>query len=109
MIYSYYDDKDLKTYWVDEEEANYPLMVIQNIDGPKLVLILKKNGDRVRWSLRSKKVLWKKLIDCDAIAKKFNGGGHKPAAWFSIPVAGKFEDQVKKVVGQIQGILSAKF
>ena len=109
MIYSYYDDKDLKTYWVDEEEANYPLIVIQNIDGPKLVLILKKNGDRVRWSLRSKKVLWKKLIDCDAIAKKFNGGGHKPAAWFSIPVAGKFEDQVKKVVGQIQGILSAKF
>jgi nanoRNase/pAp phosphatase (c-di-AMP/oligoRNAs hydrolase) len=75
-------------------------MVIQNIDGPKLVLILKKIADKMMWSLRSRNVQWK-LIDCNSIAKHFGGGGHKPAAWFSIPVAGKFEDQVKKVVNQI--------
>lgn len=101
MIYSYYDDKDLKHYWVDEEEANYPLMVIQNIDGPRLVLILKKIGSRVRGSLRSKKVLWKKLIDCDAIAKQFGGGGHRPAAGFAISASGAFDAQVKKIVKQI--------
>jgi len=48
LLYSYYDDKELKKYGVDHEEASYPLMVIQNIDGPKLVLILKKIGNQVR-------------------------------------------------------------
>jgi hypothetical protein len=46
-LYSYYDDKELKQYGIDQEEASYPLMVIQNIDGPKLVLILKKIADKM--------------------------------------------------------------
>lgn len=100
LLYSYYDDKELKKYDVDQEEASYPLMIIQNIDGPKLVLILKKIWDKMNWSLRSKNV-WGKVIDCDVIAKHFCGGWHKPAAWFSIPATWDSKKQIVVIVRQI--------
>ena len=104
ILYSYYDDKELERYEVDLEEANYPLTVIQNIDGPKLVLIIKKLANKVSGSLRSKEVKWK-LINCDTLARIFGGGGHIPAAWFTIAASGVFSHQVKKIVNTIEKLI----
>jgi nanoRNase/pAp phosphatase (c-di-AMP/oligoRNAs hydrolase) len=41
------------------------------------------------------------VVDCNLIAKYFGGGGHKPAAGFSLPMAGKLEDQMEKIVKEI--------
>lgn len=101
LIYSYYADKDLKNYSLDQEEASYALNVIQNVDGSSVVLLLRKIDHQLRASLRSKKVQWGKLVDCNAIAKVFGGGGHKPAAWFKLPLQGAFLQQVKNITDKI--------
>lgn len=48
ILYTYYDEDELDTYAIDQEEAAYGLHIIQNIDGPKIVLLIRKIGDLVR-------------------------------------------------------------
>ncbi|MCX6824046.1 MAG: bifunctional oligoribonuclease/PAP phosphatase NrnA [candidate division SR1 bacterium] len=92
LLYTYYDENELEEYNIDTEEAAYALHIIQNIDGPEIVLFIRKIGDIVKGSLRTKK------IDCNRIANGLGGGGHKLAAGFSLPVKGKFEQQIKEIV-----------
>lgn len=73
LLYTYYDEEELKKYDIDQEEAAYGLHIIQNIDGPEIVLLIRKIGDIIRGSLRAKKREGenrnKGRIDCNAIAK----------------------------------------
>lgn len=72
ILYTYYDEDELEKYDIDQEEAAYGLHIIQNIDGPKIVLLLRKIGDVVRGSIRAKQIvaeLRSKQIDCNKIAK----------------------------------------
>jgi len=54
LLYTYYDEMELERYDIDEGEAAYGLYIIQNIDGPKIVLLIKKSKDVVRGSLRAR-------------------------------------------------------
>lgn len=107
VLFSYYEEADLKKYKIDEEEAGYGLVVIQNIQGPSLALMLKKFPSIIRWSLRSKDtIVGKKPINCNTIAKQFGGGGHPGAAWFQVPVQWDFAQQMKIIVRQINRSLT---
>lgn len=105
LLYTYYDEDELKKYDIDQEEAAYGLHIIQNIDGPEIVLLIRKIGDVIRGSLRGKKlegeIRGKGKIDCNKIAKWLWGWGHRLAAGFSVPVKGKFEQQIKDIVKYI--------
>jgi len=92
LLYTYYNENELEEYNIDTEEAAYALHIIQNIDGPEIVLFIRKIGDMVKWSLRAKK------IDCNRIANALWWGWHKLAAGFGIPAKGKFEEQIKDIV-----------
>lgn len=96
LLYTYYDEKELDEYGIDQEEASYGLHIIQNIDGPEIVLLIRKIGDQIRWSLRSKKTT--QQIDCNKLAKTLWWGGHKGAAWFSVIATQKIEQQIESIV-----------
>ncbi len=104
LLYTYYDEEELETYQIDQEEAAYGLHIIQNIDGPKVVLLIRKIGDMIRWSIRAKEIVWElrsKSIDCNKIAKSLWGGGHKLAAGFALPAKGNFQHQIDEIVYHI--------
>lgn len=101
LIYTYYDEKELEKYKIDAEEAAYALHIIQNIDGPKIILLIRKINDMIKWSLRAKKIAGKIKIDCNVIANSLWWWGHQLAAGFSIPAKGKFEQQIQSIVQQI--------
>lgn len=105
LLYTYYDDEEMKEYNIDQEEASYGLHVIQNIDGPKVVVLLRKIGEVIRGSLRAKKIESKssndERIDCNAIAKKMWWGWHVGAAGFSVAAKWSFEHQIKEIVEYI--------
>lgn len=98
ILYTYYDEEELKQYNIDQEEAAYALHIIQNIDGPKIVLLISKRDKIIKWSLRSK------TTDCNKIAKILWGGGHKLASGFTLPAKGKFTQQIQEIVQKIYEI-----
>ncbi|MEI6117860.1 MAG: hypothetical protein WCP92_00995 [bacterium] len=48
LLYTYYNENELEEYNIDTEEAAYALHIIQNIDGPEIVLFIRKIGDMVK-------------------------------------------------------------
>ena len=48
LLYTYYDEDELEKYDIDQEEAAYGLHIIQNIDGPQIVLLIRKIGNVIR-------------------------------------------------------------
>lgn len=111
LLYTYYDEEELKQYDVDQEEAAYGLHVIQNIDGPQIVLLIRKIGNMVRGSIRAKEMVWElrsRSIDCNKIAQALWWGGHKLAAGFGVPVQWTFEDQIEKIVKYINKMITKK-
>ena len=42
ILYSYYDEKELEKYHIDDEQAGYGISIIQNIEGPRLCVLAKK-------------------------------------------------------------------
>lgn len=108
LLYTYYDEDELKKYNIDQEEAAYGLHIIQNIDGPQMVLLVRKIGNTIKWSLRAKSMEWesrnKGKIDCNKIAKALWWGGHRLAAWFAVPLNGDFEQQIPTIVHYINKI-----
>lgn len=101
LLYIYYDEKELEKYKIDTEEAAYALHIIQNIDGPKIILFIRKVGDMIKWSLRAKKITGKIKIDCNKIAKSLWWGGHKLASGFSMPIKGDFQKQITTIIKKI--------
>ncbi|MEI6773815.1 MAG: hypothetical protein WCL18_03185 [bacterium] len=48
LLYTYYDESELEKYNIDTEEAAYGLHIIQNIDGPEMVLLARKIGHTIK-------------------------------------------------------------
>ena len=109
LLYTYYDEDELKKYTIDLEEASYGLHIIQNIEWPQIVLLISKRGDVIKWSLRAKTIQGelrsKGGIDCNKIAKSLWWGWHKLAAGFSVPAKGKIEQQIKEIVKHINKMI----
>ncbi len=108
LLYTYYDEEELDIYHIDQEEAAYGLHIIQNIDGPQVVLLIRKIGDMIRGSLRAKEVvgeLRSRSIDCNKIAKTLGWWGHRLAAGFGVPAKGDFEHQTNEIVKYINDMI----
>lgn len=97
VLVSYYTDKELEKYKIDQEEAGYGLHILQDINWPKVILILRKVDNTIKWSLRSKET----SVNCTTLAKLFGGGWHPWAAGFSMPLTWNFLQQKEKIVTQI--------
>ncbi len=107
LLYTYYDENELEKYHIDQEEAAYGLHVIQNIDGPEIVVLIRKIGNMIKWSLRAKdtRKSTSTKIDCNKIAQHLWWGGHRLASGFSVPAKGRFEDQIQILVKEINTIV----
>ncbi len=112
LLYTYYDEDELKKYDIDQEEAAYGLHIIQNIDGPQMVLLIRKIGNIIRGSLRAKKLEGemrsKGKIDCNKIAKALWWWWHRLAAGFGVPAKGKFEQQIEEIVKYINTMVKTE-
>jgi len=105
LLYTYYDEEELTKYDIEPEEASYGLHIIQNIDGPQIVLLIRKVWEYIKWSLRAKNSKGKKKIDCNSIANALWWWWHKLAAGFFLPSKGDFEKQIEEIVKKITTML----
>ena len=96
LIYSFYEDTELEQFWIDHDEADYGLYIMQDIRNNQLVLLLKKVGIFLKGSLRGRGD-----IDCAALANFFGGWGHHNAAGFKIQGSGYLEKDIQDVLSQI--------
>ncbi|HKL43985.1 MAG TPA: bifunctional oligoribonuclease/PAP phosphatase NrnA [Candidatus Absconditabacterales bacterium] len=99
VLYTYYDIDELHKYDIDQEQAGYGLTIIQEIKGPKIIANIRKDGNKIKGSLRSKDT------NVEKIAKIFNGGGHMYAAGFSIPIEKDFKTTIKKTIDKINDLI----
>ncbi len=99
ILYTYYKTNELKEYMIDSEQASYGLTIIQEIDWPKVIMTLRKEWDKIKWSLRSKNT------DVEKIAKHFGGWWHTLAAWFSTKIDKNFDNTKTKIIKEINDLL----
>lgn len=104
ILYSYYDEKELEKYNIDDEQAGYGISIIQNIQGPRLCILAKKKWKKIRLSLRSKNI-GKGTVDCTEIAHHFEGGGHKYASGGSMQAQGTLKQDLQKAIKKIQKMI----
>ena len=65
--------------WVDElnatdDESDEALLMLQRIEGPEVIMLIKQRSQGVKISLRSR------AVNVASVAKKHGGGGHIHAA-----------------------------
>jgi len=112
LLYTYYDENELKEYAIDQEEAAYVLHIIQNINGQELVLLVRKKEDIIKGSLRTKsaegELRSQGKIDCNIIAQALWWWGHKFAAGFIQQATGNFEEQIDTIVKKINSMVDKK-
>ncbi|HPC34809.1 MAG TPA: bifunctional oligoribonuclease/PAP phosphatase NrnA, partial [Candidatus Absconditabacterales bacterium] len=101
ILYSYYDIDELKDYDIDNEQASYGLTILQEINGPKVIMTIRKEDHLVKVSLRSKDA------NVEEIAKSFGGGGHIHASGFAKRIEdGKdFYTTKNEVINKIKSLL----
>ena len=98
LIYSWYDEEELSD-GVDKEDADYIMELMRRVKEVDMYLLLKKQGEFIKWSLRTK------FDGADLIARKlFGWGWHSRAAWFkieynpSVPIQKQIEQIVNKIL-----------
>lgn len=101
LIYSFYEDTELEQFWIDHDEADYGLYIMQDIRNNHLIVLIKKVGIFIKSSLRGRGE-----VDCSKLANSFGGGGHHNAAWFKIQSSGYLEKDVQNIIDQISDYLS---
>jgi len=99
IIYSYYQDSELLKYKLDEEEAVYWQFIMQDIIWPDIVVLFKKMGNSIKWSLRSKKA------DVSKIAQKLWWWWHRHASGFKVDFKWNFNKQIKEIINKIKAEL----
>lgn len=101
LIYSFYEDTELEEFWIDHDEADYGLYIMQDIRNNQLVVLIKKVGLFIKASLRGRGE-----VDCAMLANFFGGWGHHNAAGFKIQGSGYLEKDVQNILDQISEFLS---
>lgn len=96
ILYTYYQEKELKKYDIDEEQAGWAMYTMQDIEWPKLIILIKEIKNEIKFSLR-----WRWKVDCNKIAKWFWWWWHKNAAGFSIQKTWSFLQTINKIVKKI--------
>lgn len=96
ILYSYYEDKEILEYKLDEEEAVYGQFIMQDIAGSDVMILFKKIWNYIKWSLRSK------ITDVSKIAQNLWGGWHRHASAFKVDFKWNFHKQIKEIIKKIK-------
>jgi nanoRNase/pAp phosphatase (c-di-AMP/oligoRNAs hydrolase) len=70
-----------------------------SIKESEIILLLKSDDWKIKWSLRSKG-----KYDCTKIANLFKWGWHKNASWFAIEIESDFETTKTEVIKKLINI-----
>lgn len=79
VAYTWVDDADFEETGARPEEAEHLPEAIRVVDTIEVALLLRQRGTEVRGNLRAKTT-----FDVGAVARKLGGGGHAPAAGFTV-------------------------
>ncbi|MFA6105815.1 MAG: bifunctional oligoribonuclease/PAP phosphatase NrnA [Patescibacteria group bacterium] len=93
LTHTYVTQADIKELGVSESEYEGISNFLNNLENTSITLLLSETADgKIKGSLRTTK----NDVDVSAIAKKFNGGGHKKAAGFTVD--GTLEEVLGKIL-----------
>lgn len=95
VAYTYVTDEDFETTGAKPEEAEHLPEVVRSVEGAEVAVLLRQKGTEVRGNLRSKG-----SFDVGAVARRFGGGGHAPAAGFTVE-----DSTVDAVIAEILPLL----
>lgn len=102
ILYTYYDVDELILNKLEKKPKIW-YDLLSKIDWPNALVIAKKDGEKIRFWMRSK---WTHNVQ--KIADHFGGWWHKYAAWFSIKLDEKenYKNKIIEIVKQIDNLMS---
>jgi len=101
ILSTYFTQDELPAHGIRIEQAKLIFdAVIKKIYGPHLYILLREQDWQIRWSIRTTTNTAQKA-DCAAIAKLFDGGGHKEAAGFSYNITKDFDTDKETILNTI--------
>ena len=100
IIYSWYSQSELESFWLHPDSADYALYLIWDIKEQELVILWKEKEDHIKFSLRAK---WK--YNCRDIAIQFWWWWHANAAWCSIEKSWNLESDILNFVNSVKMLL----
>jgi phosphoesterase RecJ-like protein len=79
VAYSWVTEDDFRELGVSRDETEGLPTILRSVKGTEVAILLREEGGRIRVNLRAK-------ADCDVgeFARRFDGGGHKAAAGFTL-------------------------
>ena len=93
LVYTYLKQDDFKSLNLNESDAEGISDFMNNIDGAKILLVLKETSDgKIKGSFRTTV----DGVDVSAMAKQLGGGGHKKAAGFTAD--GTIEGVIERIL-----------
>ena len=98
---SYITREDMKNTHATKADCDTLINVLRSIDGVRVACILKEMKDDIRGSLRSKD-----NTDVASLAARFNGGGHKAAAGFTMH--GKLDAAINEMIANISELIEGE-
>jgi phosphoesterase RecJ-like protein len=82
VVYSWVTEDDFKELGVSRDETEGLPTILRSVEGADIAILLREEAGRVRVNLRAK-------ASCDVgeFARRFDGGGHKAAAGFTLKMS----------------------
>lgn len=80
VLFSYIHKSGIDSYQASYEDVSWVIDYLNMVEGIRYSTLLTQKWDYIKGSLRT----LRDDVDLTQIAKKYNGGGHKKASWFTI-------------------------
>lgn len=97
LIYTYFDTDEIVKLWLDREWVAWILEILKQIKEANTYLLLIKEDNMVKGSLRTR-IWWAKANE---ICQIFWGWWHPNAWWFKIPLEKEFSQQMNDIIKKI--------
>jgi phosphoesterase RecJ-like protein len=82
VVYSWVTEDDFRELGVSRDETEGLPTILRSVKGTEVAILLREEGGRTRVNLRAKAA-----CDVGEFARRFDGGGHKAAAGFTLDVS----------------------
>jgi phosphoesterase RecJ-like protein len=79
VVYSWVTEEDFRELGVSRDETEGLPTILRSVEGIDVAILLREEGGRIRVNLRAKTT-----CDVGEFARRFDGGGHKAAAGFTL-------------------------
>jgi phosphoesterase RecJ-like protein len=81
VVYSWVTEEDFRELRVSRDETEGLPTILRSVRGTEVAILLREETGRVRVNLRAKGT-----CDVGEFARRFDGGGHKAAAGFTLEI-----------------------